>query len=117
MPSCGTRGASKQVKAALSSAPVLAHYRSEAETRLETDASLDVISGVLSQRQSDGEWYPVAFFLKTMQPAETRYDIHNREMVVIVPCFEGWRAELASLGHNRFDMFTDHRALEYIMTS
>ena len=32
----------------------------------------------------NGEWYPVAFFLKTIALAECNYGIHDKEMLAIV---------------------------------
>ena len=51
---------------------------------IETDVSDRVIAGVLSQLHPDGEWYPVAYFSKTMAPAECNYGIHDKEMLAIV---------------------------------
>ena len=51
---------------------------------LETDASDGVIAGILSQLYLDGEWYPVAFFLKTMAPAKYNYEVHNKEILAII---------------------------------
>jgi RNase H-like domain found in reverse transcriptase len=39
---------------------------------------------ILSQLHQDGEWYPIAYFLKTMALAECNYDIHDKEMLAIV---------------------------------
>jgi hypothetical protein len=51
---------------------------------LETDASNRVIAGILSQLYLDSEWYPVTFFLKTMDLAECNYKVHNKEMLAII---------------------------------
>ena len=51
---------------------------------LETDASDGVIAGVLSQRHPDGNWYPVGYFSKAMAPAELNYQIHDKEILVII---------------------------------
>jgi hypothetical protein len=83
---------------------------------LETDASDGVVAGVLSQLHPDGEWHPVAFFSKTMAPAECNYAIHDKEMLDIIRSLSQWRAELQGTG-SRLKIYTDHKALEYFMTT
>lgn len=83
---------------------------------VETDASDGVVAGILSQQHSDGEWYPVAYFSKTMAPAECNYEIHDKEMLAIIRSLEQWRPELEGT-HSRFQIYTDHKALEYFMTT
>ena len=51
---------------------------------IKTNASNRVITGVLSQLHPDGEWYPVAFYSKTIDPAECNYRIHDKEMLIVV---------------------------------
>ena len=53
---------------------------------------------------------------RTLSPAECNYDVHDKEMLAIVfACIE-WRALLLSLTNN-FEILTNHRALEYFMTT
>ena len=79
-------------------APVLRHYDPNLESRIETDASNGVVAGVLSQLHSDGEWHSVAYFSKTMAPAECNYEIHDKEMLAIIRSLSQWRAELQGAG-------------------
>ena len=58
---------------------------------IETDASDGVIAGILSQQHLDGEYYPVAYFSKTMAPAECNYEIHDKEILAIVRSLKNWR--------------------------
>jgi len=51
---------------------------------LEMDASNRVIAGILLQLYLDGKWYPITFFLKTMDPAKCNYEVHNKEMLAII---------------------------------
>lgn len=108
-----------ELKEKLTSAPVLTHYRPGWPTRLETDASDEIIAGVLSQQNPDTkEWHPIAFYSSNMSPAERNYDIHDKEMLAIVRALEEWRAELEGLQlSERFDVLTDHQALQYFMTT
>ena len=55
---------------------------------LETDASDFAKESILSQAEPDEKWYPLAFYLKKFSPAEINYDIHDKEMLVIVNNFK-----------------------------
>jgi len=51
---------------------------------LEMDASNGVVAGILLQLHPDGKWYPIAFFLKTIDLAKCNYKVHNKEMLAII---------------------------------
>ena len=61
---------------------------------LETNASNGVIAGVFSQKQLDGEWHPIAYYLETMINVELNYLIYDKEMLAIVFSFQYWCAQL-----------------------
>ena len=105
----------QELKERLLSAPILRHYDPRLESILETDASDGVVAGILSQLHPDGEWHPVAFFSKTMAPAECNYEIHDKEMLAIIRSLSQWRAELQGAS-TKVRIYTDHKALEYFMT-
>jgi hypothetical protein len=53
-----------------------------------------------------------------MALAEMNYEIHDKELLAIIRALEEWRAELEGLQRDDpFDIFTDHQALEYFMTT
>ena len=106
----------QELKDKLTSASLLRHYNMDLPTMVETDASDGVVAGILSQQHSDTEWYPVAYFSKTMAPAECNYEIHDKEMLAIIRSLEQWRPELEGT-HSQFQIYTDHKALEYFMTT
>jgi hypothetical protein len=60
---------------------------------LETDASNRVVAKILLQLHPDSEWYPIAFFLKTMAPAKYNYKVYNKEMLAIVQSLSQWCIE------------------------
>ena len=105
----------EELKARLTSSDLLRHYDPERQSMIETDASDGIIAGILSQQYGD-EWYPVAYFSKTMSPAECNYEIHDKEMLAIVRSLDQWRPELQGTAR-RIQIYTDHRALEYFMTT
>ncbi|KAM4061891.1 reverse transcriptase (RNA-dependent DNA polymerase) [Hirsutella rhossiliensis] len=72
------REAFDQLKRLAIEAPVLAFFRPELPTRLETDASRNATAGVLWQEQPDQTWKPVGFFSRTMTPAERAYPIQDQ---------------------------------------
>ena len=51
---------------------------------LKTDAFNRVIAGILLQLHLDSKWYPVTFFLKTIDLAECNYKVHNKEILAII---------------------------------
>jgi hypothetical protein len=60
----------------------------------------------------------VAYYSKTMATPELNYEIHNKELLAIIKALEEWQAELEGLQRsNRFSIYTDHKALEYFMTT
>ncbi|XP_044717342.1 reverse transcriptase (RNA-dependent DNA polymerase) domain-containing protein [Hirsutella rhossiliensis] len=83
------REAFDQLKRLAIEAPVLAFFRPELPTRLETDASRNATAG-------------------TMTPAERAYPIQDRELLAVVQSLEHFYPEL--LGQ-KFDVITDHEAL------
>jgi len=54
---------------------------------LETNALDSVIASVYSQKQTNGEWYPVTYYLKTIVNAELNYPIYNKEILAIIYSF------------------------------
>ena len=95
---------------------MLEYYSPEREAILETDALDGVVSGILSQKQRDDLWRPIAYFSKTMNSAECNYPIHDKELLAIIRAFEEYRAELEGLA-NPTQVYSDHKALEYFMTT
>lgn len=112
-PECST--AFEKIKNALLAMPSLYHFHPELDTRVETDASDGVIAGVLSQRHDD-KYLPVAFYSKVLSGSELNWEIHDKELFAIITAFQQWRAELAST-RNVVEVLTDHRSLEYFMTT
>jgi hypothetical protein len=72
---------------------------------------------VLSQKSlADEKWHPVAFLSKSMTPVERNYEIHDKEMLAIIQAMEEWRHFLEGAEH-KFEVWTDHKNLEYFMTA
>jgi len=56
--------------------------------RMEVDASDYTTGGVLSMEGEDGKWRPVVFLSKSLNKTERNYEIHDKEMLVII---RGWK--------------------------
>src|SRR5258708_26724082 len=52
-----------------------------------------------------------------MQAAELNYDIHDKEMLAIILSFEEWRWLQGLQTEEPLQLYSDHRALEYFMTT
>ena len=104
------------LKKAFTTAPVLRPFDWNKEVILETDASDYVSAGVLSQYDDDGVLHPVAFFSKKHSATECNYEIYDKELLAIIRCFEEWRPELEGTP-SPVKVITDHRNLEYFMTT
>ena len=96
-----------ELKQRFISAPILVNYHPQHQKIIETDASDLAKGAVLNQL---GKWHPVAFYSKKFSDAELNYDIHDKEMVVIVDCFKEWRHYLIG---QWVVVYMDHRNLEY----
>ena len=45
---------------------------------------------------------------------ERNYDIHDKEMMAVIPALEEWRQFLEGTEH-QFEVWTDHKNLQYFM--
>jgi len=68
--------------------PILAIPEIDREIRVEVDASDYATGGVLSMKYEDGKWRLVAFISKSLNAMEQNYEIHNKEMLVVIRYLE-----------------------------
>ena len=92
--------------------PVLIHADPMKKFQVETDASSYAYGAVLSQRAEDGKQHPVAFYLKSMNPAERNYGILDKEALAIIKALQHWRHWLEGT-KEPVRILTDHHNLEY----
>ena len=83
----------EQLKGTLIKAPLLAKWTSGLETAIECDSFGYAVGSTLMQKMK-GLWHLVAYFSKKLNPAESNYPIHNKEMLAIIRCIREWRIEL-----------------------
>jgi len=93
---------------------VLAVLDLDKKMRMEVD-TLDYTTGrVLSMECKDRRWRLVAFLSKSLNKTERNYKIHDKEMLVIIKGLENWRHLLEDT-HFKFEVWMDHKNLEYSM--
>ncbi len=61
-----------------------------------------------------GRWHPVVFLCRKMIPVETRYEIHDSELLAIVEVFKTWRHYLKGCKHEVL-VLTDYNNLQRFM--
>jgi len=107
----------KDLKTAVTTAPVLVSPQESDLFRIEAD-SLDFATGAVLSQQSttDGKWHPVAFYSKSLSSVEWNYEIHDKEMLAIIRALEEWRHFLEGATHP-VEIWTDHKNLKYFMTA
>ena len=109
------QAAFEDLKTAVTTAPVLMSPQDSEPFQVEADSSDFATGAVLSQQSTtDGKWHPVAFY-SSLSSVEQNYEIHNKEMLVIIRALEEWRHFLEGATHP-VEIWTDHKNLEYFMT-
>ena len=104
----------KELKKKFMQEPVLAVLDLNKKMRMEVDASDYIIGEVLSMEEEDGKWRLVTFLSKFLNETERNYEIHDKEMLVIIRGLESWRHLLEGVQF-KFEIWTDHKNLEYFM--
>jgi len=99
---------------ALTSAPVLILPDYDKPFTLITDASDYATGSILEQDDALGWSHPVAFYSKSLQPAECNYEIHDKELLAIIHALKHFRHYLQGSAHQT-KIFSDHANLKYFM--
>ena len=81
---------------------------------MEVDVLDYTTGGILSMEYNDGIQRPVAFLSKSLNKTERKYKIHDKEMLAIIRGLENWRHLLEGTCF-KFEIWTDHKNLEYFM--
>jgi len=102
----------RRLKRAMQEGPVLALPDPNLPFVVHTDASGFATGAVLQQDQGKG-LQPIAFMSKKMLDAETRYPVHEQELLAIINSLSNWRHYLSG---RKFTVKTDHKSLQYFKT-
>lgn len=97
----------KQLKVAMTTAPVLSLPDYSKPFLLECDASGKGVGAVLMQ-----EWKPIAYFSKALSPMTLGMSTYEKELLAVVLSVNKWRHYL--LGR-RFTIKTDHQSLKFLL--
>ena len=104
----------QQLKKAVMSALVMAYPDSSKEYLLETDASKLGLGAVLSQKQLDRRYHPIAFGSRALHGVEVNYHSTKLEFLAMKWWIEHFQTYL--LGR-RFKVRTDNDPLTYFLMS
>ena len=114
------REAFNHLKAACLQAPILSFPDFNKLFLLETDASGRGLGAVLSQKQADGRYHPIAYASRVMNETEQRYHSNKQEFLALKwTVTEQFHEYLSPYGKNRneFVVHTDNNPLTYIFSS
>jgi len=103
------------LQAALTIAPVLLLPDYGKPFTLIMDTSDHATRAILEQEDTLGRSHPVAYFSKSLQPAECNYKIHNKELLAIVYSLKHFCYYLQGNEHQT-KIFSDHANLQYFTT-
>ena len=107
------RGAFEALKAAVAAAPCLALPDNDKPFVVHADAS-GYATGAMLMQEHEGGMRPIAFLSKKMSSAETRYPVHEQELLAILNALRAWRHYLSG---RHFTVLSDHQSLQYVETS
>ncbi|GFQ87529.1 retrovirus-related Pol polyprotein from transposon 297 [Trichonephila clavata] len=99
----------EKCKKDLAQATVLYHPSADASLAIVVDASDTAVGAALHQQTSKG-WQPLAFFSKTLSPAQRRYSAYDRELLAAYMAIKYFRHMVEG---RSFTLFTDHKPLVY----
>ena len=107
-----------RLKAACLQAPILAFLDFDKPFRLETDASGRGLGAVLSQKQADGWYHPIAYASCVMNETEQRYHSNKQEFLTLKwAVTEQFHEYLSPYGKNRNEFVVNNNPLTYIFSS
>ena len=108
------------LKAACLQAPILTFPDFDKPFLLETDASGKGLGAVLSQKQADGWYHPIAYASHVMNETKQRYHSNKQEFLTLKwVVTEQFQEYLSPYGKNRneFVVCTNNHPLTYIFSS
>ena len=78
---------------------------------IEIDISRITLGLILSQLDEEKRLYPIIFYFRKFRAPELNYDIHDKELLVIVNSFKIWKIYLKELKHI-IKVYTDYKNLK-----
>ena len=74
------------------------------------------LGSILSQPGEDGHLHLVAFHSRKFNVAEIKYEVHDKELLVVVDSFAQWQHFLEGSPH-QIIIYSDHKNLTYFQTA
>jgi len=113
MTECNT--AFKTLQQTMIMSPVLMLLDHEKPFMLITDASDYAMGAILEQKDTLGQSHPIAYFSKSLQPAERNYEIHDKELLAIIHTLKHFQHYIQGSPHVT-TILSDHVNLKYFTT-
>ena len=104
------------IKETIAEEPVLAVFDPDKPIFIETDASEFALGAILYQKDENGHLHPIAFLSKKFTDTESRYPIHDKELMAIVIACKQWRAYLEGANYT-ITVYSDHKNLTYFLST
>ena len=108
-----------KLKELITSTPVLIFPDDSCPYHIEANSSDTATRAVLSQQtlsENGRKWHTIAFFSKILSPIKWNYENHDKEMLAVICALEEWQHYLEGTPC-QFEVWTDHKNLEYFCTS
>ena len=107
------QAAFSELKRQLLDSPILVHPDFDLDFVLETDASIDGLGAILSQRKSDDKLHPVAYASRSTSFVNKRYSVTELETLAVVWAVQHFRAYLYAWAQC-VTVIIDHSAVKSI---
>ena len=98
----------ESLKTSLTSDEVMAYYNPSAETVVIVDGSPVGVGAILTQKQDDASFRPVAYGSKALTPTQSKYSQTEREALAVLFACQKYHYYLHGM---HFDIITDHKPL------
>ena len=99
----------------MTTSPVLALPNYDWAFTLITDTSDYAMGAILKQNDALGRSHPVAYYSKSLQPAECNYEIHDKELLAIIHALKHFHHYLQGNLYKTL-IYSDHANLRYFTT-
>ncbi|MCG8044300.1 MAG: DDE-type integrase/transposase/recombinase [Candidatus Thiodiazotropha taylori] len=99
------------LKYALTSPPILGYPDMNLPFILSTDSSGSAIGYILGQKDKNGREFVVAYGGRALRPDEKKWTVTEQECLAVIVGIETYKHYLL---HNKFTVYTDHKALQWL---